>query len=282
MAYASVTSDLWVGLDEMRNFIEDEDDSSLWLGLALIFFSTLQCIGTLSRLVVPTRKRSIMFFQTILILTTASEAPIVVLVYLNSQSSLKWISILLSSGSITFQVFNLMIAVCRKRKEDKDAKHRPELKDIPAPQLSLQQAAAAAEPIAEEEPEAMPEPLSADEILDVTQPLASTAQVSGPSHNSPVCWAQSLSPFSSPLYTARSPRKTPRVVNLPKMTTPREVSTVRSLLSTPKLFSTRQHSPMNTPRGFTPRLEESSDRGYVPENSQGDLPHDFRLAGVAE
>ena len=54
LTYASVTSDLWVGLDEFRKYFDDEGGVVV-IALALVFCSLLQLTGTVSKLVTPTK-----------------------------------------------------------------------------------------------------------------------------------------------------------------------------------------------------------------------------------
>mmetsp|Transcript_7042 Transcript_7042/g.11392 ORF Transcript_7042/g.11392 Transcript_7042/m.11392 type:complete len:1071 (-) Transcript_7042:295-3507(-) len=251
MSYASVTSDLWVGLDELRNHFDDdsEEDGSLGLGLALVCFSLLQSFGTMSRLVVATRKRSIRFFQCVLVITTLSEAPILVLVFTNSNSSLKWVSVFFSSASIFFQMFNLMIAVFTKRKADAEAKYRPQLMDIPLPTLEPP-----SPPPPKAKVEQAPEREPSEHSVEIVAPPSSSTKKGTPAVVEQVSLIQASSPpdtgrttpknVGTPLMTSRTPR----------MTTPRSLLAASQLLLSVPSPNNKRHSPMHTPRGYTPRL----------------------------
>jgi len=285
MSYASVTSDLWVGLDELRDYWDEETDSGdLGLGIALICFSLLQSSGVLSRLLVPTKMRSIRFFQCVLVITTASEAPILVLVFLNSSSSLKWVSVFFSSASITFQLFNLMVAVCSRRRAAAAAKHRPQLMEIPLPQIKPRS------PVPREEEEALEEPAPLrDSREEQKSALIAADLLTHPHGSSAKTGANAAAPAATPAavaanasrVTGGTPRMTPKASlsdepktplvstplvssrtqtsQTPRMTTPRSLLSMTSLMVMPAIGS-RQQEPMHTPRGFTPRKQTESPR----------------------
>merc|ERR1719271_1177232 len=99
ISYASVTSDMWAGLDEWRKADNGEGGSKL-LCVILCSFSVVQFSGTLARLIIPHKHRTINFFRCVLALTTLSEVPICIIILLFSDSEMKPVSVFFSAASI--------------------------------------------------------------------------------------------------------------------------------------------------------------------------------------
>lgn len=277
MAYASVTSDLWVGLDELREYMDDDTGKGdLGLGLALIFFSGLQCIGVMSRLLVPTKLRSVRFFQLVLLITTLSEAPILVLVFVNSKSSLKWVSVFFSSASIIFQLFNLIIAVWMRKKTKAKENVRPRLLDIPFPKVqfrNLDKKEDSVQFVSSRKVDTVTSSIKETKIVEekdeVTMELLEHPKGPSPRYSSDTSFDSGVRPASARTLVAKTPRSQPasargdEVVTpmpssrlfdpkTPRMTTPRPLSALDEFMVRPELGS-HKHQPFGTPRGYTPR-----------------------------
>jgi hypothetical protein len=136
MSYASVTSDMWAGLDEWKKADNGTGGSRL-LCVVLVSFSTLQFTGTLARLIVPHKHRSINFFRAVLALTTVSEVPMCILIFFESGSEMKWVSVLFSCGSITVQLVNLMVASYLMHLKNKPPPPPPDESTFPATHLRM-------------------------------------------------------------------------------------------------------------------------------------------------
>jgi len=135
VSYASVTSDVWAGLDEWRQHEDTNgEEGSKVMCIVLISFAMLQFGGTLARLIIPHKHRSINFFRCLLGLTAMSEVPIMVLILIQSQSQMKWVSVFLSCGSIFVQVVNLSVAMYLESLKKKSYPEPP-LSDIPGTHL---------------------------------------------------------------------------------------------------------------------------------------------------
>jgi hypothetical protein len=135
VSYASVTSDVWAGLDEWRQHEETNgEEGSKVMCITLISFAMLQFCGTLARLIIPHKHRSINFFRCLLGLTAMSELPIMILILIQSQSQMKWVSVFLSCGSIFVQLVNLSVAMYLESLKKKTFPEPP-LSDIPGTHL---------------------------------------------------------------------------------------------------------------------------------------------------
>jgi hypothetical protein len=139
VSYASVTSDVWAGLDEWRKDSLGESEGKKIDGkllcIILIAFSALQFCGTLARLIIPHKHRSINFFRCVLGLTALSEVPICILILWESDSDMKWVSVTLSCGSIFVQLVNLSVAMYLEALKRKVLYHEPPVSDIPGTYL---------------------------------------------------------------------------------------------------------------------------------------------------
>mmetsp|Transcript_9533 Transcript_9533/g.21214 ORF Transcript_9533/g.21214 Transcript_9533/m.21214 type:complete len:951 (-) Transcript_9533:257-3109(-) len=113
LSFASLTSDLWVGLDELKT------DAPI-LGITVICFSSLQLTGVLSKLVVASGLRNVRFFAIVTSITWMSEAPIAAIVFIRSQSSLKYISLSISMVSMANQLFVTVIAFLWQRRKSQN------------------------------------------------------------------------------------------------------------------------------------------------------------------
>jgi hypothetical protein len=138
LSYASVTSDMWTGLDEWRRHDETNgEDGSKLLSVVLCSFSLLQFSGALARLIVPHKHRSLNFFRAVLALTACSEAPLGALVLMESDSAMKWVSVTLSFGSVLVQVMNLFVATLLKRRAMALVAARPVKEKLPSTHLKM-------------------------------------------------------------------------------------------------------------------------------------------------
>jgi hypothetical protein len=138
LSYSSVTSDMWTGLDEWRRHDESNgEDGSKILSVVLCSFSLLQFSGTLARLIVPHKHRSLNFFRAVLAITAASEFPIAMLVLFESDSLMKWVSVTLSLVSVGVQISNLIVATFLAAKSKKLANARPEENKLPVTHLKM-------------------------------------------------------------------------------------------------------------------------------------------------
>merc|ERR1719482_375792 len=166
LSYASVTSDMWTGLDEWRRHDEtDGEEGSKMLSVILCSFSLLQFSGALARLIVPHKHRSLNFFRAVLVLTAFSEGPLATLVLFESESAMKWVSVTLSFGSVGVQIANLFVATLLKRRSNALVMSRPVESKLPNTHLKRSTtakkappAAAAPPPPATEAPAAAPPP----------------------------------------------------------------------------------------------------------------------------
>ena len=66
MAFASVTSDFWVGLDEIMN---SPPDKNPLIGVLMLTFTAVQLVGVLSQLIVATAKRILNFVRLVTLIT---------------------------------------------------------------------------------------------------------------------------------------------------------------------------------------------------------------------
>merc|ERR1719482_2460067 len=138
LSYASVTSDMWTGLDEWRRHDEtDGEEGSKMLSVILCSFSLLQFSGALARLIVPHKHRSLNFFRAVLILTGMSEGPLACLVLFESESAMKWVSVTLSFGSIGVQIANLFVATLLKKRANALIAARPNLSKLPTTHMTM-------------------------------------------------------------------------------------------------------------------------------------------------
>jgi len=139
LSYSSVTSDMWTGLDEWRRHDESNgEDGSKVLSVVLCSFSLLQFSGTLARLIVPHKHRSLNFFRAVLAITAMSEFPIAMLVLFESDSLMKWVSVTLSLFSVAVQISNLIVATVVNAKSKRFANMRPEENKLPVTHLKMQ------------------------------------------------------------------------------------------------------------------------------------------------
>jgi len=139
LSYSSVTSDMWTGLDEWRRHDESNgEDGSKILSVVLCSFSLLQFSGTLARLIVPHKHRSLNFFRAVLGITAMSEFPIAMLVLFESDSLMKWVSVTLSLVSVAVQISNLCVATMMNSRSKRLANMRPEENKLPVTHLKMQ------------------------------------------------------------------------------------------------------------------------------------------------
>jgi hypothetical protein len=138
LSYSSVTSDMWTGLDEWRRHDESNgEDGSKVLSVVLCSFSLLQFSGTLARLIVPHKHRSLNFFRAVLAITAMSEFPIAMLVLFESDSLMKWVSVTLSLFSVAVQISNLLVATLLAAKSKRLLNLRPEESKLPNTHLKM-------------------------------------------------------------------------------------------------------------------------------------------------
>jgi len=158
LSYSSVTSDMWTGLDEWRRHDESNgEEGSKVLSVVLCSFSLLQFSGTLARLIVPHKHRSLNFFRSVLAITALSEGPIAVLVLMESESLMKWVSVTLSLVSVGVQISNFVVATILASKGKRLLNKRPEENKLPNTHLKM----ALPKPKAPAPPPAPPPPAAA-------------------------------------------------------------------------------------------------------------------------
>lgn len=130
-AFASVTSDLWVGLDELMN-------GPMLLGIMMVTFSLVQMTGVIGKLVVATAKRNLCFVRVVTLITWCAETPVMILVWVSADSDMKWVSITLSMGTLLQQMFMLILWTIYDKylkRQEIAMKACPEEENLPTTQL---------------------------------------------------------------------------------------------------------------------------------------------------